>query len=180
MKRFTWLLIGLVILGVILVLLFVSRSDYDTLQADFEALELQSSSLSSQLQQAQSGLTGLQSDLSQLQADYDDVNQELEDLKNAPPARYFSSVTELENWLLLNGVSEQPWTTTPEVLYAKGLQVQEDALKDGYIISVQYHFCDERQVIEYIACVAVIDGYLWFWNPETDDPHRHYILGKVK
>ena len=179
MKFSHWLLIVLGTLGVVLVLLVVSRSDYQDLQADYDALEANQSSLGQQNSSLSSQLTQSQTEAAKLQTDYDAVNNELTDIKKAYPARHFSSVGELENWLLLNDVSEQPWVDTYEGWYAKALQVQQDASKDGYIVSVQYHFCDERQVIEYIACVAFIDGYLWMWDPETDDVFPDYTFGKI-
>ena len=179
MKQLRWLIVGVVGLVVVLVLLFVSRAQYNDLQADLDAAQEQNSTLSGQLQQAQSSVSSLQGDLNQLQDDYDDVSQELSELKDAPPARYFSSVSELERWLLTNPISNEPWATTYEGWYTKALRLQQDALADGYIISIQYHFCDERQVIEYIACIAIIDGYLWMWDPETDQVFPDYTFGQV-
>jgi len=172
MKGLAWWLLGLVVLVVVLVLLFVSRSDYDTLQADFEALEQQNSGLSSQLQQ-------VQSDLSQLQSDYDDVSQELEDIQRVFPPRDFSSVTELENWLLTNDVSETPFATTYEEWYAKALQIQEDALKDGYIISVDFDYDIEQDAI-LVYCVTIVDGNIWYWDPETDEIFQYFGMGSVR
>jgi len=155
-------------------------SDYEALQADYDALQQQSSGLSSQLQQVQSDLTSLQSDYDELNADYEQVSQQLADIEGVGPARHFSSLGELQNWLLLNDVSGQPWATTYEGWYGKELQIQEDAARDGFLVSVQYHFCDERQVIEYIACVAVAGGYLYMWDPQSDQVFRDSIWANVR
>lgn len=146
MKNRYWLIIGLVILGVVLALLVVSRSNYEALQAD----------------------------LANLQADYDSVKSELDDIKKVYPARDFSSLEELKDWLLENDVSELPPAATVEQLYSKGLTIQEDALEDGYIISVDF------EVPIYIACVAIINGYLWVWEPESDDPFLYSGWGQVR
>jgi len=172
MKGLAWWLLGLVVLVAVLVLLFVSKSDYDTLQADFEALELQNSGLSAQLQQ-------VQSDLSQLQSDYDDVSQELGDIQRVFPPRDFSSVTELENWLLTNDVSEMPFATSYEEWYTKALQIQEDALRDGYIVSVDYDYYHETDTFG-VWCVTIINGDIWYWDPEFDEVFPDSTFGKVK
>jgi len=150
MKNRYWLIIGLVILGVVLALLVVSRSDYEALQAD----------------------------LANLQADYDSVKSELDDIKKVYPARNFSSLEELKDWLLENDVSELPPAATVEQLYSKGLTIQEDALEDGYIISVDfevpYHF------MYFVYCVAIIDGDIWLWEVETDEPWKAEGWGQVR
>ena len=178
MKRLTWWLLGLVVLVVILVLLFVSRSEYGALQADYDALQQQNSSLSTQLQQAQSDLTELQADYDGLNADYEAVNAELTEIQKVYPPRDFSSLSELQNWLLSNDVSERPFATTAEHWYSKALEIQEDALRDGYIISVDYDYCPERGFS--VWCVTIINGDIWVWDPETDEPYQDYSLGKVK
>ena len=30
------------------------------------------------------------------------------------------------------------------------------------------------------ACVAIIDGYLWVWEPESDDPFLYSGWGQVR
>ena len=179
MKRLTWWLLGLVVLVVILVLLFVSRSEYGALQADYDTLQQQNSSLATQLQQAQSDLTELQADYDGLNADYEAVNAELTEIQRVYPPRDFSSLSELRNWLLSNDVSEQPWAMFPEGLYSKALEIQEDALRDGYIVSVDLDYDLETDLF-YIFCVTIINGDIWFWDPETDEPYQDYSLGKVK
>ncbi len=184
MKQLWWLIVGVVGLVAVLVLLFVSRAQYNDLQADLDAAQAQNTSLSGQLQQAQSDMSSLQGDLNQLQGDlnqlqddYDDVSQELSELKDAPPARYFSSVSELERWLLTNPISNEPWANNWPEMYDKALRLQQAAADDGYIISVQYHYCEEAGDLEYIACTAYINGFLWFWLPEDDVVYSDAIFG---
>ena len=179
MKRFNWLLIGLLVLGVVLVLLLVSRSEYEALQADYDILQQQSSGLSSQLQQAQSDLTSLQADYDTLNTDYEAVSQELADIERVYPPRDFSSVLELRNWLQLNDVSDQPPTPDVSSWYSKALQIQEDALRNGYIISVDFDYDPETDSF-YVFCVTIINGDIWFWDPETDEPFQYTGFGNVK
>ena len=93
--------------------------------------------------------------------------------------RDFSSITELEEWLRENDVSERPATEDAGQRYRKALDIQEDALGDGYIVSADYDY-DLTMDTYYIHCVTIIDGDIWYWDPETDDPYANYFLGKVK
>lgn len=158
MKRVIWLPLGLVLLIVVLVLLFVSRSQYGELEADYDAL---------------------QADLASVQVSYDSLEQELNDIKKVYPPRDFSSLAELQEWLLENDVSELPPVDIFEIeqIYSRALQIQADALKDGYIISVDIDVLSYD--IAYIACVAIIDGDFWWWYPETDELNQYFDLGKV-
>ena len=140
MKRVIWLPLGLVVLIVVLVLLFVSRSQYGELEADYDAL---------------------QADLVSVQVSYDSLEQELESIEKVYPPRDFSSEEELENWLLENDVSEQPSAETVEELYAKGLEVP-------------YSF------YWFVYGVAIIDGEIWLWEVETDEPFKAQNWDKVK
>ena len=155
MKRVIWLPLGLVGLIVVLVLLFVSRSQYGELEADYDAL---------------------QADLASVQASYDSLEQELDNIKKVYPPRDFSSEEELKNWLLQNDVSDMPAPslTDIEARYALALKIQEDALADGYIISADFDYPI------YIFCVAIIDGYIWVCEPESDDAFLYQGLDQIK
>ena len=157
MKNRYWLLIGLVTLGVLLVLLLVSRSDYEALQQENESLE---------------------ANYAQLDNNYITVNNELAEIRKVHPPRDFSSLEELQNWLLSNDVSELPPASTVEQLYSKGLTIQEDALKDGYIISVDFEV--PYPFMYFVYGVAIIDGNIWLWEVETDEPWKAEGLDKVK
>jgi hypothetical protein len=93
--------------------------------------------------------------------------------------RDFSSYEELTQWLQANDVSEQPISDYASEWYYKALQVQEDALKDGYIVSANYYY-DSSTGKYVVYCVTIIDGDIWCWDPETDQPYADYSLGKVK
>ena len=167
MKRFNSLLIGLVVLCLAMVSLAgcVSKSEYETLQADYDELE--------------ANYETLQADYDELDANYVAVEAELADIQQVYPPRDFSSLQELQDWLLANDVSERPVITTAERWYSKALEIQEDALKDGYMVSAEV-FYDENTELFYVTCTTIINGDLWFWDPETDEPIQWYILGKVK
>ena len=49
------------------------------------------------------------------------------------------------------------------------LDIQEDALEDGYTIFPNVHY-DVQEQLYYIACVTIIDGDIWVWDPTGDEP----------
>lgn len=148
MKRFKWLLIGLVAVGLVMIPLTgcmgIPQSEYEALNADYEA-----------------------------------VSQELTEIKGVYPPKDFSSLSELRDWLMANDVSEKPITTNAEDWYGRALEIQEDALEDGYIVSVDYDYFEETDDYS-IWCITIINGDIWVWDPETDESFQDYSLGKVK
>ena len=168
MKRFNWLLPGSVVLCLAIVLLAgcgVSKSEYEALQAEKANLETE--------------LAAVQSDLASQQADYQAASNELAEIETVYPPRDFSSLSELQDWLLANDVSERAAATNAESLYSKALEIQEDALNDGFIVSANLEY-DASEDVYYILCVTIINGDIWLWNPETDEPVQYTDLGKVK
>jgi hypothetical protein len=149
MKPYGWLLLvsGL---AAVLVLLFVSRAEYSSLEADLAALQTM----------------------------HDSTKAELADIKQLYPPRDFSSEQELREWLAANDVSEQPAAITVEEMYAKGLVVQQAAARDGYIISVDFEV--PYEFFYFVYCVAIIDGDIWLWEVETDDLFKAQNWDKVK
>jgi hypothetical protein len=93
--------------------------------------------------------------------------------------RDFSSLDELTQWLQANDVSEQPVCDYASEWYGKALQLQEDALKDGYVISAAYYY-DPYSESYAVYCLAIIEGDVWYWDPETDETYADPSLGKVK
>ncbi len=187
MKRFKWLLIGLVVSLAIVPLsgclgasnsaalqaeLAVSKSEFAALQTEHATLVDENTGLKAQSQTAQSDLTNKQ-------ADYEAVNQELAEIKEVYPPRDFSSLGELRDWLEANDVSEKPVTPNAEDWYGRAIEVQEDALRDGYIVSVDYDYFEDTDDY-FIWCITIIDGDIWYWDPETDEAFQGTELGKVK
>ena len=101
------------------------------------------------------------------------------EIKEVYPPRDLSSLSELQDWLLANDVSERPITEFAEGWYSKALDIQEDALEDGYIVSADSDYFEETDDYE-MWNVTVSDGDVWSWDPETDEPLQDYGLGKVK
>ena len=156
MKPYGWLLL-VASLAVVLVLLFVSRAEYNDLEAD---------------------LASLQDDLAALQTVHDSTQAELADIKQLYPPRDFASEQELREWLANNDVSEQAEATTVEEMYAKGLAIQEAAAKDGYLISVDFEV--PYSFYYFVYCVAIIDGEIWLWEVETDELFKAESWDRVK
>lgn len=183
MKRFKWWLMGLVVLCLAIVPLTgctgVPQSELEALQADYEAAQAEQASLVAENTSLKGQLRAAQSDLTSAQADYEAVNQELLEIKEVYPPRDFSSLTELQDWLRANDVSERPPMQFAEDWYGKALAIQEDALRDGYTVSVDYDYYEETDEFG-IFCITIIDGDVWYWDPETDEPLQDYTLGKVK
>ena len=51
----------------------------------------------------------------------------------------------------------------------KALEIQEDALNDGYIVSAWIDYYPDVEIYS-VLCTAVVDGRVWMWDPETDEP----------
>ncbi len=178
MARYGWSM-SLAGLVVVLILLLVSRGNLSDVEADLDAAEQQNTSLSSQLQQAQTDKSQLQASLDEANNFLDAANAELAGLNAVFPPRNFSSSSELENWLISNGSSLQPPATSWEEWYSKALQIQADALADGFIVSVDYDYYYDEVGEFYVWNIAIIDGSIWYWDPETDEPFEDYLLGSV-
>jgi hypothetical protein len=91
----------------------------------------------------------------------------------------FSSLDELEEWLVENDVSEKPVTEYAEDWYRRALEVQSDALADGYVVSVDYDVMEDGESMT-VWCTAVVGGRVFYWDPETDEVYEEYSLGTVR
>ena len=189
MKHLKLLSLGLTILFLTLLTLAgcgIPQADYDALLTQKTTLETEKQSLQSDYTSLQTEHTALQAqkntletEKQALQANYDTVNSELADIKKVYPPRDFNSRTELENWLAQNTVSEEPDVDNAEDWIGKALDIQEDALLDGYIINLDYDY-DSTDDTYYVFCTTVIDGFIWYWDPETDDVYQDTDLVAVK
>ena len=202
MERSHWLLLGSLILSLVVVGLTgcVSKSEYEALQAKHAALIEKSDNLTAELDVARTDLTKRQADFKELNAKYAELNikyegakseaesarsasqaasSELSQIKKVYPPRDFSSLTELRNWLLANPVSQRPSAAYANTSYGNALQIQQDALKDGYIISASVYWRSDTNLY-YVTCQTVIDGYVWSWSPLSDEPVQYQGLGRVK
>lgn len=185
------LLIGMVLVMVALLLpaCGIPQEDYDAVVAERDTAQADASSLQSKLDDAERELATAKSDLaaaqSQIESLESDVssansrassanskleaaNSELSAIKEVYPPRDFSSLSELQDWLLKNDVSERSPAEFAETLYMKALEIQEAALNDGYIVSADIDYDPATGYT--VACVTIINGDLWVWHPEGDEP----------
>ena len=61
--------------------------------------------------------------------------------------------------------------------YSKGLRQQMAALEDGFIMSVDQEFVTDA--FFFILGIAVIDGEIWVWDIDSDEPYQPIGWGKV-
>jgi len=185
--RKQWFLIALSIL--LMTLLVVScgipQDQYDTVvaerdstQAELQSVKAEVQSVKTELATSQSKVLELTSNLEKGEAELEATKKELTDIKKVYPPRQFSSSSELVDWLRANDVSERPPVERTEQLYAKGLDIQADALKDGFIISVNIEPGPEPGT-SWIGCVTVINGDMWVWGPENDEPTQATGFAKI-
>jgi len=113
------------------------------------------------------------------EAEYEALEAELNDLKEVCPPRDFSSLSELEDWLSNNDISEEPITEYADDWYRKALRIQEDALEDGYIVSADYDLWEDGETAS-VWCVAIVRGRVFFWDPESDELTEEIFFGTVK
>ena len=186
MKRFGRLLIVTLVLCLAIVPLAgcglpegLSQADYDEMQDENAALQAENTTLTAELATAQSELASLQGNYDSLNANYQTAIKALANLQETCLPRDFESISELEDWLANNDVSEEPAATSAEDLYRQALAIQEDALAAGYIVSANYDY-DVQSDSYSVSCVTIIDGKIWYWDPQTDGPVREYSLGQVK
>lgn len=121
--------------------------------------------------------TSLQSQLSSLQSDYDATSSDLTAIQEVYPPRHFTSATELRQWLAANDISDMPATELAETLVDRTLQLQEAALEDGYIISLDI---DEDPDFFYVNALALIGGLIWIIDVETDEVYQWSSLGAIR
>jgi len=186
------LLIGMVLVMVAILLSAcgIPQADYDAVVAERDTAQANASSLQNELNDTkrdlttkESALATAQSQIERLESDISSANSrassansrleaansELSAIDEVYPPRDFSSLGELQDWLLENDVSERSPAEFAEALYMKALAVQEAALNDGYIVSADIDY-DAVEDTYTVACVTIINGDLWVWHPEGDEP----------
>jgi len=120
-----------------------------------------------------------QSEYEALQAENASLTAELAEMKEVYPPRDFSSLSELRDWLMANDISEKPDTAYYEDWHGRALEVQEAAARDGYLVSVDYDYWEEDDSYS-VWCGTIIDGYIWLWDPETDEAFQDEDFGIVE
>ncbi|MEE8419954.1 MAG: hypothetical protein V3R92_00690 [Dehalococcoidales bacterium] len=156
-----------------------AKSEFEAARVELEAVEAKVAELTASVEKATADNSALDKEKEKLQSSLTVVNDELAEIKKIYPPRDFNSRMELEDWLLANDVSEKPITSTAEGWYSRALEVQADALADGYVVSVDYDGPDEEGAYA-IFCTTIISGSIWYWDPETDEVFQDTYLAGVK
>ncbi|MFC1872799.1 hypothetical protein ACFLYV_03680 [Chloroflexota bacterium] len=155
-----------------------AKTDLGKAQGELESAKTDLGKAQEELESAKTDLGKAQGELGSLSADLKAVNMELVELNKVYPPRDFSSLRELREWLVKNDVSGRPVSTMATTWYSKALEIQEDALRDGFVISVDEDSDEEGNA--WVFCVTIINGEIWYWDPETDEPIQDDSWGKVK
>ncbi|MFC1873673.1 hypothetical protein ACFLYX_00030 [Chloroflexota bacterium] len=139
-----------------------ARSEIEAFQSEIETYHNEINSLSKQIEY-----------LSAANIEINEARTELREIKMVYPPRHFYTMQELQDWLLENSVSDRPLVSVydnlrVENIYAKTLDLQEDALNDGYIVSTFIYY---EELVNYyrVLCSAVADGTIYTWNVESDN-----------
>ena len=156
--------------GVVLLLASLLLAACGVPQADLDAAVTERDA-------AKAEVTSLQSQVSSLQSEYNQASSDLAAIQEVYPPRHFTSATELRQWLAANAISEMPATEMAETLVDRTLQLQEAALEDGYIISMNLQ---EDFDFFYITATALIGGLIWIVDVETDEVLQWSTLTAVR
>jgi len=151
----TWL----VIVSVVAVLLAASTGVGFWMLSDTKA----------ELASTEAELASTKSELTSTKAELASTEAELTEIEEVYPPGYFSSSTELQNWLADDNISDR--SSVDAVLwYANAQELQQRALEGGYIINA--YIWDNLDGTFSVYCDAVTeDNSLYWWDPETDDIH---------
>lgn len=95
------------------------------------------------------------------------ANERLSALGVTYPPRGFGSRVALESWLAADDTSNLRETEDLEGWMSRAYRVQRNAAKDGYLVSIDYD-SNGRGDMLWVACTTIIDGIVYFWDPETD------------
>jgi hypothetical protein len=157
----------------------ISQEEYDAavaradgLAADKAGLETQVASLRAAKATLEADTVGLQSQVTALQSDKESLQADktaadLTAVNDVFPPRQFAALQELKVWLTGNSISERLPSIYAEDWYQAGLDLQLDAIEEGFIVSVDYDVFDDGTYG--ICCTTVINGTIYYWDPETDD-----------
>ena len=115
--------------------------------------------------------TTVMTSLTELQTDFDTVNMELNSIKAIYPPRDFSSLSALQTWV---NKHLQPRGSYLDDTFRAALRVQDDALKDGYLISVMYDEDDTDPDYGWVYCATLVNGELYYWHPAVGTIHTDY------
>lgn len=154
-----------------------AQSQIATTQNLLETTQSTLATTESDLADAESQASSLQSQVSSLQSTSSKASSDLAAIQEVYPPRHFTSATELRQWLAANAISDMPASSVAETLVDKTLQLQEAALEDGYIISLDI---DEDPDFFYVNALALIGGLIWIIDVETDEVYQWSSLGAIR
>ncbi len=105
----------------------------------------------------------------------DILKKELQDLKNNP-LKGFDTVTEFKNWLNLH---VQPETRYLEDGFLAAVRVQEEAIKEGYLVGINVDILDWIEGNESVIGITTFVGNeLYFWMVEDNELYYPLDLKK--
>ena len=116
--------------------------------------------------------------LAAVELERDTAQEALAELQEICPVKYFESLTKLETWLAANPISEESTSTYADGWYRKALRLQQDAIEDGYLISAEYDYATDEDII--VWCTALIDGKVFYWDPEIDEVFEEFGFGTLQ
>ena len=161
------------------------KADYDKLSAECEDLQAEITSLMAEKESLEADYDKLKNEyatvareFAQIKQSRDSVYQELRDLQAVYPPIRFSSHQELKSWIQSNAISDIPIHRdlfTSYKAYVRALEIQETALKDGFIISVVVGPHPEAEMVygsPYVYLMAGVDDGIYSWFPDRDDIQR--------
>ncbi len=111
-------------------------------------------------------------EIERVMVDLDVVKQELADIEKVYPLTGFDSVMQLEDW-----IKEYPINTTTTYIdegYRSALKIQDQGMKDGYLISVIYDEDERDPNVGMILNGVEIGGKFYVWEPETGTVYYWY------
>ena len=136
----TWL----VVVSVVAVLLAASTGVGFWMWSDAEA----------ELTDTKAELVSTEAELVSTETELASTEAELTQIKEVYPPRHFETYDELADWVY----EHTPFTYTPYTLLRRNLELQSEALADGYFWSVSYNREDEI-----ISVVIAGDSVYWVW-----------------
>ncbi|MDP2729047.1 MAG: zinc ribbon domain-containing protein [Dehalococcoidales bacterium] len=135
--------------------------------------EPSSTVLTPELQETLDELAALRYRYTSLDTEYQTLLARYNDLLSRAELRRFRSYGELKTWVDSKITKEESISgkyVTPSELYAKALELQTVALKDGFIISAVYgQIPGSRNWIESVYCTAQTDDALYWWIPGKNE-----------
>ena len=143
---------------VVLCLVAVTMASCSTeqVQQELEATELELGQTQLELEQVEAEIIALQLELSELQTKY--------------PPRRFPNGEVLQTWLENNATAEKGESYDALVWLARALEQQEQAAKDGYIISIELTTDDDILYSVYSTAVVENNGF-WWWDCEIGEAY---------